>query len=81
MSVRPSVRLWHIEDVNHALFLVEPPRREKLSHRPPHTIVDVLSKFELHRCMLRCVRECRGVGDVGPKLETNVPDRDNPRFS
>ena len=64
------------EDPNHAFFLAERPRREKLSHRPPRTIVDALSKFELHRCLLRCVRECTGVGDVGPKLETYVPDQD-----
>ena len=65
----------HNEGPNHALFLAERPRREKLSHRLPHTIVDALRKFELHRCLLRCVRECTGVGDVGPKLETYVPDR------
>ena len=54
------------------LFLAEPPRRENLSHRPPHRIVDALSKFGLHRCLLRCVRECRGVGDVGPKFGTHL---------
>ena len=58
-----------------ALFLAEPPRREKLPHRQPHRIVDALSKFELHRCLLRCVRECKGVGDVGPKFDTPVRPR------
>ena len=67
---------WHNEGTNHALFLAERPRREKLSHRPPRTIVDAFSKFELHRCLLRCVRECTGVGDVGPKLGTHVPGLD-----
>ena len=62
----------HNEGPDHALFLAERPRREKLSHRPPHTIVDALSKFELHRCLLRCVRECKGVGDVGPKFGTHL---------
>ena len=72
MSGCPYVRFRHNESQNHALFLAERPRREKLSHRSPHTIVDALSKFELHRCLLRCVRECKGVGDVGPKFETNL---------
>ena len=72
LSVRPSVRLCH--NANHAFFLAERPRREKLSHRSSHRAVDGLSKFELHRCLLRCVRECKGVGDVGPKFETHVPD-------
>ena len=58
------------------IFLAEPPRRENLSHRPSHRVVDALSKFELHRCLQLYVRECRGVRDVGPKLETHVPDRD-----
>ena len=70
-----SVRL-HNEGPNHALFLAERPRRKKLSHRAPHTIVDAFSKFELHRCLLRCVRECKGVGDVGPKFGTHMPERD-----
>ena len=56
-------------------FFAERPRREKLSHRPPRTIVDALSKVELHRCLQRCVRKCKGVGDVGPKLGTHVLDR------
>ena len=60
----PYVRFRHNEGPNHALFLAEPPRREKLSHRTPHTIVDALSKFELHRGLLPCGRECKGVGDV-----------------
>ena len=68
----PYVRFRHNEGQNLALFLAERPQREKLSHRSPHTIVDALSKFELHRCLLRCVRECKGVGDVGPKFETNL---------
>ena len=38
------------------IFLAEPPQREKLFRRQPRTIVDALSKFELHRCLLRCVR-------------------------
>ena len=74
--VRLSVRLCHNEGPNHALFLAERPRREKLSHRPPHTIVDALSKSELHRCLLRCVRECKGVRDVGPKFGTHMPNGD-----
>ena len=65
------VRL-HNEGPNHALFLAERPRREKLSHRSPHTIVDALSKFELHRCLLRCGRECKSVGDVRPKFGTHL---------
>ena len=65
----------HNESPNHAYFLAERPRREKLSHRSPHTIVDALSKFELHRCLLRCERECKGSGYVGPKFGTHVPDR------
>ena len=68
-----SVRL-HNEGPSHALFLAERPRREKLSHRSPHRVVNALSKFELHRCLLRCERECKGVGDVGPKFDTHVPD-------
>ena len=56
------------------IFLAECPRREKLFHRSPHRVVDALSKFELHRCLLRCARECKGVGGVGPKFETHVPD-------
>ena len=39
-------------------------------------IVDALSKFELHGGLLRCGRACKGVGDVGPKFETHVPDLD-----
>ena len=74
MSVRPSVRLCHNEGPNYAFFLAERPRREKLSHRSPHSVVDALSKFELHRCLLRCERECKGVGEVGPKFGTHVPD-------
>ena len=66
----------HNEDPNLALFLAGPPRREKLSHRPPHTIVDALSKFELYWGLLRCVRVCTGEGNVGPKLETFMRDRD-----
>ena len=69
MSVRS-----HNEGSNHALFLAERPRREKVSHRSPHRVVDALSKFELHRCLLRCERECKGVGDVGPNFGTHVPD-------
>ena len=65
----------HNESPNHAFFLAERPRREKLSHRSPHTIVDALRKFELHRCLLRCERECKGSGYVGPKFGTHVPDR------
>ena len=30
----------------------------------------------IHRCLLRCGRECKGVGGVGPKFGTHVPDRD-----
>ena len=56
LSGCPYVRFRHNEDPNHAFFLAERPRREKLSHRQPHAIVDALSKFELHRCLLRCVR-------------------------
>ena len=56
------------------IFLAERPRRENLSHCSPHRVVDALSKFELYRGLLRCVRECKGVGDVGPKFETHVPD-------
>ena len=70
-----SVRL-HNEGPNHARSLAERPRREKLSHRAPRTIVDALSKFELHRCLLRCVRECKSVGDVGPKFGMHMPDGD-----
>ena len=62
------------------IFLAERPLREKLSHRAPHTILDALSEFELHRCLLRCGRECKGIRDVGPKFETHVPDLD-PRGS
>ena len=76
MSGCPSVRLKHNEDPNHAFFRAERPRREKLFRRAPHAIVDALSKFELHRCLLRCVRECKGVGNVGPEFGTHVPDRD-----
>ena len=47
------------------IFLAEPPRREKLSHRPPHTIVHALSKFELHWFLLRCVRVW---GMLGPNF-------------
>ena len=68
----PYVRFRHNESQNHAFFLAERPRRENLSHRSPHTIVDALSKFELHRYLLHCVRECKGVGNVGPKFETNL---------
>ena len=53
------------------------PRREKQSHRPPRTIVDALSKFGLHRCLLRCGRECKGVRDVGPKSGTYMFDKDS----
>ena len=60
------------EGPNHAFFLAERPRREKLSYRAPHTVVDALSKFDLHRCLLRCGRECKGVGDVGPKFGTRL---------
>ena len=55
-------------------FRAERPRRKKLSHRSPYRVVDALSKFELHRCLLRCGRECKGVGEVGPKFGTHVPD-------
>ena len=65
----------HNECQNLACFWAERPRREKLSHRSPHTIVDALRKFELHRCLLRCERECKGSGYVGPKFGTHVPDR------
>ena len=27
------------------------------------------------RCLLRCERECKGSGYVGPKFGTHVPDR------
>ena len=70
MSVRS-----HNESQNHAFFWAERPRRKKLSHRSPYTIVDALSKFELHRCLLRCERECKGSVYVGPKFGTHVPDR------
>ena len=30
----------------------------------------------IHRFLLRCGRECKGVGDVGSKISTHVPDRD-----
>ena len=77
----PSVGFMTHKDANHTLVLAGPPRREKLSHRPSHTIVHALSKFELH-WWLRCVRVwgmlaalCTGVGDVGPKLDTYMPDR------
>ena len=57
-----------------ATHFFEPNARGKLSHRSPHRVVDALSKFELHRCLLRCERECKGVGEVGPKFGTHVPD-------
>ena len=63
----------HNESQNHAFFWAERPRREKLSHRSPYTIVGSLSKFELHRCLLRCERKCKGSGCVGPKFGTHVP--------
>ena len=63
----------HNESQNHAFFWAERPRREKLSHRSPYTIVGALSKFELHRCLLRCERKCKGSGYVGPKFGTHVP--------
>ena len=44
------------------IFLAEPPQREKLCHRPPHTIVHALSKFELHQCLLHCERVWRMLG-------------------
>ena len=56
------------------IFFSRTPAAREAVPSPPRTIVDALSKFELHRCLLRCVRECTGVGDVGPKLETHVPD-------
>ena len=52
------------------IFLAEPPRREKLSHRPPHTIVHALSKFELHWFLLCCVRVW---GMLGPNLTLTCP--------
>ena len=76
MSECPYVRFRQNEGPNHAFFLAGRPQREKLSHRAPHTIVDALSKFELHRCFLHCGRECKGVGDIGPEFGTHVPDRD-----
>ena len=51
-------------------FLAEPPRREKLSHRPSHTIVHALSKFELHWWSLHCVRVW---GMLGPNLTRTCP--------
>ena len=63
----------HNESQNHAFFWAERPRREKLSHRSPYTIVGALRKFELHRCLLRCERKCKGSGYVGPKFGTHVP--------
>ena len=62
-----SKREWmngrsHNESQNHAFFWAERPRREKLSHRSPYTIVGALRKFELHRCLLRCERKCKGSG-------------------
>ena len=64
-SVRPV--MTQQKDPNHARFLDETLWREKLSHRQPHRIIDALSKFELHRCLLRCVRvwECWArIGDA-----------------
>ena len=63
----------HNKSQNHAFFWAERPRREKLSHRSPYTIVGSLRKFELHRCLLRCERKCKGSGCVGPKFGTHVP--------
>ena len=73
-----SKREWmngrsHNESQNHAFFWAERPRRERLSHRSPDTIVGTLSKFELHRYLLRCERECEGSAYVGPKFGTHVP--------
>ena len=48
---------------------------EAVPSREPHTIVGALRKFELHRCLLRCGRECKGSGYVGPKFGTHVPAR------
>ena len=36
-------------------------------------LIRTLSKFELHRCLLRCERECQGSAYVGPKFGTHVP--------
>ena len=73
-----SKREWmngrsHNESQNPAFFWAERPRREKLSHRSPYTIIGALRKFELHRCLLRCERKCKGSGYVGPKFGTHVP--------
>ena len=67
--------VWcHNEGPNHALVWAERPRPETVSHRSPHRVVDALSKFQLHRGLLRCERECKVVEEVGPKFGTHVPD-------
>ena len=43
-----SVRFMAQRSREPHIFLAEPPRREKLSHRSSHMIVHALSKFELH---------------------------------
>ena len=67
MSVRP---VHDTTKTRTTCFLAEPPRREKMSHRPPHTIVHALSKFELHWCLLRCVRMWEM---LGPNLTRTCP--------
>ena len=69
-SVRPV--MTQQKDPNHARFLDETLWREKLSHRQPHRIIDALSKFELHRCLLRCVRVW---GMLGPNWRRTCPTK------
>ena len=53
----------------------EPNARGAKSCPIAHLIRFVVSlkKFELHRCLLRCERKCKGSGCVGPKFGTHVP--------
>ena len=70
-SVRPSVRFMTQRSHEPRILLVEPPRREKLSHRPPHTIIHGPQQV---CASLVLAALCTGVGDVGPKFDTYMPD-------
>ena len=73
LSGCPYVRFRHNKGPNHASFLAEPLRREKLSHRAPHTIVDALSNFELHRCCCVVDGSVREWGVLDPNLARTCP--------
>ena len=57
------------------IFLSRTPAARKAVPSLTPSTLGALRKFELHRCLLRCERECKGSAYVGPKLGTHVPDR------